>query len=163
MINLISNSTYVEPKYKLQLEIALQPDDSRAFSRFPPRVSLVEDERSYIHCKISKLGDLDLDKAYKELCDDGGKLKEEHKHLEVKGLTNALHFLKVFKIEWIKIVLSRVHNNALWLNKPKALKKDVIHSVTGYPTTDKPQAHKHPSIVEVERLTEAKSDKRELK
>ena len=108
VVRLIKNNTCVEPKYKICLKIASQPDESGAFSKIPPRVLLIEDVRSYIHYKITEIGDLEMDEAYKKLCEAEGNLKDEHKHLQVKGITNALYFLRDFKTDWIRLVLSRM-------------------------------------------------------
>ena len=37
--------------------------------------------------------------------------KEENNVIERKGLNYALDFPSVFKTEWVKIVLSRIHEN----------------------------------------------------
>ena len=70
------------------------------------------------------------------LCENG-VLKEEYKIIEKKGLTRALDFPNVFRIEWIRIVLSRIHDGSLWLeNGPINITKRIIHRVTSYPTLD---------------------------
>ena len=46
----------------------------------------------------------------------------------------------MFKIEWILIVLSQIHNGSLWLdNGPIKIDKIIIHRVTGYSTLDQPK------------------------
>ena len=55
---------------------------------------------------------MEIRKAYEKLCEND-ILKEEFKIFERKGLTCALDFPTMFKIEWIKIVLSRIHNGSL--------------------------------------------------
>ena len=64
-------------------------------------------------------------------------LKEENKIVERKGLTRALDFPNVFKTEWIKIVLSRIHDKFVWLeDEPIKITKRIIQRVTRYPTLD---------------------------
>jgi hypothetical protein len=63
-----------------------------------------------------------------------GFLKGEFKHLADKGLTHALDFPQGFKDEWIKVILSRVHDMCIWLdNGPVKITKNMIHRVTRYP------------------------------
>ena len=79
---------------------------------------------------------MEIQQEYKKLCDIG-MLKEEYNIFEKKGLTHALDFPTVFKIEWIRLVLSRIHDGCLWLEGgPIKIKKRFIHRVIGYPTLD---------------------------
>ena len=56
-------------------------------------------------------------------------------------LTHALHFPHGFKIEWIKIVLSHIHDIKIWLvNGPIRIRKSNMHRVSGYPTLDRPKS-----------------------
>ena len=64
-------------------------------------------------------------------------LKEEFQIVERKGLTRILDFPTVFKMEWIRVVLSRIHDGCLWLEDgPIKLSKRIIHRVIGYPTLE---------------------------
>ena len=75
--------------------------------------------------------------AYEKLCDEG-ILKDEFKIIERKGLSCSLYFSSNFKIECIKVVLSRIHDMKLWLqNGHIEISKKVIHNVTKYPTMNK--------------------------
>lgn len=107
---------------------------------------------AYIHNKISEIGDFKLQSTYEELSENG-KLKDEHKHLEVKELTNALHFPREFNFEWIRVVLSRVHEGKIWLDEPIKISKDVIHVVTRYPTSDKEKVIRNPPREETVKIT----------
>ena len=50
-------------------------------------------------------------------------------------MTHALKFPTVFKIEWIKNVLSIIHDGFLWLEGgPIKITKKIKHRVIGYPT-----------------------------
>lgn len=57
---------------------------------------------------------MEMREAYERLCEKG-VLKEEYQIIEKKGLTHALEFPTIFKIEWIRIVLSKIHDGSLWL------------------------------------------------
>ena len=57
---------------------------------------------------------MEIREAYDKICVDGA-LKNEFKIVETKGLTHCFEFPIVFKIEWIRSVLSRIHNGSIWL------------------------------------------------
>ena len=79
---------------------------------------------------------MEIREAYNKLCDNG-VLKEEFNIFEKKGLTHALEFPTIFKMEWIKLVLSRIHDGRLWLEEgPIKILKIIVHRVTRYPTLD---------------------------
>ena len=79
---------------------------------------------------------MEIRETFGKLCENGA-LKDEFKIIERKGLTHALDFPNVFKIEWIKIVLSRIHDNFIWLdNGLVKITKKIVHRVTWYPTLD---------------------------
>ena len=58
---------------------------------------------------------MEIREAYDRLCKNGVIKEEEFKIVERKGLTHALDFPSIFKIEWIKIVLSQIDDGSLWL------------------------------------------------
>ena len=75
---------------------------------------------------------------YDKLCENG-VLKEEFQIVERKGLTHALDFPTIFKVKWIRIVLSRIHDGCLWLEDgPIKISKRIIHRVIRYPTLEQP-------------------------
>ena len=79
---------------------------------------------------------MEMRQSYDRLCDNG-VLKEEFNIVETKGLTHALDFHTTFKIEWIKIVLRRIHDGCIWLEGgPIKITKRVVHRVTRFPTLD---------------------------
>ena len=89
---------------------------------------------------MGSIGDMELRDAYDRLCDNG-VLKEEFSIVEKKGLTQALDFPTAFKMEWIKIILSRIHDRYIWLQGGQVkITKRVIHRVTRFPTLDRPRA-----------------------
>ena len=53
---------------------------------------------------------------------------------------NPRFFLNIFKTEWIRIVLSQIHDGSLYLdNGPIKITKRIIYRVTSYPTLDRPK------------------------
>lgn len=90
--------------------------------------------------KVGEVDDMEIRDIYSKLCDNG-VLKQENIILERKGLTCALDFLQVFKIEWITIILSRIHDNQIWLkNVPIRITKRTVNRVLRYPTLDRPKS-----------------------
>lgn len=104
-----------------------------ALSSVPSGVLLVEDVCSFIHCKFEDLGDKFIQDEFKGFCDNG-LLKEEHMHLKTKGLSHAIDIPNQFHVDWIRYVLSRVHDWFLWLEveAPIKITKDVIQGVTTF-------------------------------
>ena len=124
-----------KPYFKVIPDVSYKQDLSSALSMIPLNVIMVQDVRKCYNYKIGGIGDMEIREAYK-LCENG-VLKEEFKIVEKKGLTRALEFPTVFKIERIKIVLSRIHDGSLWLEGgPIKILKRIVHRVTGYPTLD---------------------------
>ena len=75
----------------------------------PPKVVMVQNIRKCYNYKVGGIGDMEIHQAYDKLC-ESRVLKEEFKTVERKGLTRALEFPTIFKTEWIKIFLSRIHD-----------------------------------------------------
>ena len=98
-----------QPKFKPIPEVAYKNDLVNALSIIPPKVFMVQDARKCYNCEVGGIGDMEIRDAYKKLCDNG-VLKEEYNIVEKKGLTHALDFPTVFKTEWIRLVLSRIHD-----------------------------------------------------
>lgn len=67
----------------------------------------------------------------------------------------------MFKTEWIRIVLSGIHDGSLWIeNGYIKITKRIIHRVTGYPTLDWPKTLRSDSKEVIEKNTRAKWNKR---
>ena len=59
---------------------------------------------------------------------ENGVLRDKNKIVFEKWLTRALAFPNVFKVEWIKIVLIRVHDMKIWLEVGLVkIIKEIIH------------------------------------
>ena len=99
---------------------------------------MINDVRDCYTFKIGEVGDYELREAYDKLYENGA-LKDEFKISKSKGLNCALGFPQNFKIEWIIIILSHIHNGKMWLeNGPVKITKLTIHRVIGYPTLGLP-------------------------
>lgn len=150
-------------KYSLTPKVASEPDDKTTFSLIPDRVLLVEDVKFFTKCQVEELGHVEIKDTYDELCTDG-KLDSKYEHIKIKGLTEALTYPHVFKAQWVKLVLSRVHDDFMWLEEqPFKITKEIIHLITGYPIYDHARAQKMISQKELITLTRVESDCRGLK
>lgn len=77
---------------------------------------------------------MEIYNAFDKLCDNG-KLKDEFSIIKRKGLMKTLVFRIVFKIEWIRIVLRRIHDGSFWIEaRPIKFTKKTVHRVTSIPT-----------------------------
>ena len=90
-------------------------------------------------------------------------LKDEFSIVE-KGLTKAIDFPIVFKIEWIHVVLIQIHDGAFWLEigLVKIIKK-IVHRVTGFPTLDRLKTIRSDKRETIEKNTGAKWNNRGMK
>ena len=71
-------------------------------------------------------------------------------------MTRALDFPNVFKTKWIKIVLSRIHDNSIWLdNGWVKITKKIVHRVTRHPTLDRSKTIRSESKEVIEKNTMA--------
>jgi hypothetical protein len=128
---LVKNGVCLPPKYKAYPEIVMKGDPLGALSSTPPIVINIHDVRSCYMCKVGEVGDYKLRLAYEKICEER-VLKEQHKCITKKRWTQALKFLRNFKVEQIKIVLRRIRAMKLWLEiGPVKLTKKIIHHVTG--------------------------------
>ena len=74
-----------------------------------------------------------------------------------KTLTKALAFPIVFKTEWIRIVLSRIHDGVFWLETgPVKFTKKIVNRVTGFQTLDQPKTLRSDKREAIEKNTGSK-------
>ena len=73
---------------------------------------MIQDVRSCYTCKVGSIGDMGTREIDGKLC-ESRMLKEEYKIIKKKGLFHALDFRNIFKMEWIQIVLRRIHDNSM--------------------------------------------------
>ena len=122
-----------QPEFKPIPEVAYRNDPVSALSIISNKVVMVQDVQRCYNCKIGAIGDLEIFNAYDKICENK-ILKDEFSIIERKGLTKTIEFPIVFKVEWIRIVLSRIHDGAFWLEVgPMKFTKKTIDRVTGIP------------------------------
>ena len=109
-IQLVSNEVK-QFEFKPMPEVSYKNDPTGALSVIPDKVVMVQDVHKCYNYKVGAIGDLEISNAFDKLCDNG-KLKDEFSIVEKKGLTKALAFPTVFKTEWIRIVLRKIHDGA---------------------------------------------------
>ena len=98
---------------------------------------------------------MEIHQAYDKLCKNR-VLKEEFNIVEKKGLTHALDFPMIYKTEWIRIVLRKIHDGCLWLEGELVkLIKRIMHRVIGYPNLDQPNTLRSDSKEVIEKNTRA--------
>ena len=114
-IQLVSNEVK-QPEFKPIPKVAYKNDPAGALSMILDKVVMVQEISKCYNCKIGAIGDLEIYNAFDKICDNG-ILKDEFSIIEKKGLTKALVFPIIFKTEWIRIVLSRIHYGSFWLGK----------------------------------------------
>ena len=87
----------------------------------------IKDVRSFYLCKVGDIEDFEIMETYEKICTNGF-LKDENIIDVEKGLTYALGFPTVFKVELIKLILSRIYYMKMWLeDKPIKINKATIH------------------------------------
>lgn len=128
-----------QPEFKPIPEVTYKNDPASALSIIPDKVVMVQDVRRCYNCKIGAIGDLEIYNAYDKLCENK-ILKDDYSIIKRKGLSKALEFLIVFKVEWVCIMLSKIHDGDFWLETgPVKFTKKTVHRVTGIPTLDRPK------------------------
>ena len=95
-------------------KIAMKGDSMGVLSSIPPNGIMIHNVRSCYMCKIGEVGNYKISESYENVCLKG-ILKDEFKVFERKGLNCAIDFPKNFRIKWIKIILSRIHDMKYWL------------------------------------------------
>ena len=156
-IKLINNEIR-QPNFRAILDIAYK-QDSYGVLLIPPQVLMIQDVICCYTCKVGSIGDMDIRETFGKLCKNRA-VKEEFKIVERKGLTRVLDFPIVLKTERIKIVLSRIHDNSIWLdNGPVNIIENIVHRVIGYPTLSQPKTMRTESKEVIEKNIMAVSNK----
>lgn len=129
----IANPTVVEvvkfprPIFKIIPKIAKQDDSICEFSKIPKGVA-------YIHCNVEELDSEEVLKIFKTIIyDENGNVKPEHKVIETLGFVEILD-IPEFPKEVVRIVLSRVHGEFIWLDSICKITKEAIRAVTSLPS-----------------------------
>lgn len=144
-------------------QIAKVDDSISAFSRVPDGVLYVEDVCAYIHYTLEDLGSIEIKTInMTNLLDRIGLMKLEFQILKDQSFTDILE-MSEFKDEMIWYVLSRVHGEFIWLDRPYKITKEDIHAITSFPQTDQTPRRKKIPKNEVEKLTGATFDNRSMR
>lgn len=100
-------------------------------SSLPSNMMLLEDVGKYLRTKIIEMGDSLIQNLYEEIyAEEIGK--DDLKEIETTTLARAMDIPKNFKKELVKFMLSQVHNEYMWLDKPYKITKEVIERVTRF-------------------------------
>ena len=158
-IQLVSNEVK-QLEFKPIREVAYKNDPIGTLSIISEKVVMVQDVRRCYNYRIGAIGDLEIYNAYDKLCENK-ILKDEFSIIERKGLTKSLEFPIIFKVEWVRIVLRRIHDGAFWLEaRPVKFTKKTVHRVTSIPTLDWPKTLRSDKKEVIERNTGAKWNNR---
>lgn len=136
----------LRPIFKEVPLIAKKEDSTGAFSKIPDGMMYVEDVRAYIHCILEDLGIKGIKSLYQSMIlGSSGTIKPKYKEIEDLGLFGILYILE-FKDEVIRYILSRFHNEFMWLDRPYMITKEAIKKSLTYPKLDKNLARKFPTL-----------------
>lgn len=134
-----------------------------AFSSIPYGVLHVEDIRAYIHCNIEDLGNAEMLSLYtKHMIGDMGNLKLDFKSFQDKGFTQFVKFLVFDEPKWVRYILSRVHDEFIWLDKPHNIIKTTIQDVTCLNVTSEVLGLRNIKNATVIQVTNSKNDSRSM-
>lgn len=103
-------------KFKRHPLKSMENDPAGALSSVSYGVLHVEDVRSYIHYKLEGLGMIAIFNQFWTLCDKQGVLKDPYRRVVDKGFHHVLNFLDEFEEDHIRYVLSRIHDQFMWLD-----------------------------------------------
>lgn len=78
----------------------------------------------YIDYKIQDRGSLSIYSQLKSLCVKNGKIKPAYIRVYEKGFHNTKYFLQDFEKENIRIILSHVHGENMYLDRLHTIKKE---------------------------------------
>lgn len=89
-----------------------------------------EDIRAYIHCDVEELGNANMLTLYNKHLANLRNLKSKHKILHDKGLVKFIYFLIFDEAKWVRYILTRVHDEFIWLDRQHKITKKAIQAVT---------------------------------
>lgn len=91
---------------------------------------------------------------------DDKKIKPEYSILEKMKLHNAVYFLEEFIEDHIRIILSRVHGDKMYLEKTHGITLEEINVVTGFCNIGEVSALRKVTKTEMTKLTSSLSNQR---
>lgn len=146
------------PVLKKCPQIVKVDDSIGAFSRVPNKVMHIEDVFAYIDCTMEDLGSSEIKTMYMtNLLNKKGSMKPKFQILKDQGFTNILEMLE-FEDEMIWYVLSHVHEEFMWLDRPYKITKETIRVIISFPQTGQTPGKNKISNNEVEKLAGATFD-----
>ena len=98
-------------EFKKHPFVSLLDDPVGAFSQVLKNVLHVEDIRSYIHWKIERIGDEEIQKDLRKMCNNDLSLKSEYAHIEDLNLVKYMFYKKIDNHEWTQIILIKIHDD----------------------------------------------------
>ena len=83
---------------------------------------------------MESIGDVDIHRDLEKICRNNLSLKLKYAHLERLKLVKKMFYTDFKNEVWVRIMLSRVHDDLLWLgDSVVCIDDDLIHKVTGFP------------------------------
>ena len=95
---IVKNDQRPPPNFKNHSDVEATEGEIGTLSSIPSKVLAIKDVQTWYMCKIGEVRYFELREAYENLCYNEA-LKDEHTIVIKRGLTHALWFSKVFKIE----------------------------------------------------------------
>lgn len=118
------------PKFKKYPFKSIEVDPLGAFSYIPYEVLHVKDIRAYIHTNLEETRGSQLSNLYSNhLLGGDYKIKLKFKVLEEKNCIQVANFSLFEEDEWVRYVLSIIHDKFMWLSKPFMITKYTIRIV----------------------------------
>lgn len=109
----------------------MEDDPEGAFSLNPHGVLHVEDNRAYIHYTLDIIRNSQIIRDLRDMMDNG-ELKPEFYKLKDLNILQMFEYYEFDKPKWIKIILSRIHDQFIWMgDQPTIINKDLIHVIIG--------------------------------
>jgi hypothetical protein len=87
----------------------MEDDPEGALSQTPHGVLHVEDIRAYIHYKFEIIGTTQIIRDLSDMMEEG-ELKPEFTKLKFLNIFQIFKFYEFDEPKWIKIILSRIHD-----------------------------------------------------
>lgn len=119
------------PIFKRHPFKSIEDDSEGVFSSILYDILQNEDRRAHIHWDIEELRNVDMLTLYtKHIVSSLGNLKPKYHILHDKGFTLFVHFLVFDEAEWVRYILSKIHDEFIQLEKPHNITKQAIQAVT---------------------------------
>lgn len=129
-----------------------------ALSQVPVGLIVEEGISDYIDCNIEDLGSLTIHSQLSLLCGKDKKIKQKYSILEKKMPHNAVYFLEDFIDDHIRIILSRVHGDKMYLERTHDITPQDVHAIIGFCNIGEVLALRKIIKTEMTKLTGSVSD-----